>query len=433
MFNLKQDGLRDESVSNVVYREYRSETSPTDLDKNINLNIRDTSEWLNMSEAYLEIRGKTKQGASETLGADTTVPLCVEAGGGTSIFESSRLRVANTLVESNDVYSHYTSFIKQLVNSCDDYHKSVGLSTGFNIDRLNTTDDTGNNNLGAQIRQGLMPRVKSGAGTDIAPYSVAESQATFYVPLRHFFSYFTCKKVMKGVQYRIELVRRELSDYILHSATTGQGIFSLNKVSLWVPVVQPSLTVRASLENMVSNGATIPWSYMNYQTYASDSTAELQRRWTYNTQSDKPMGAFLFCKHKRTGTQQNYNNMIFDHSKATSVQLLVNGSRYPYQKYEMKYDSDIDTSRVYAGLMEYMGKNQSESETGSLIDILNHRALFPLYYFNLHNLEETQAGYQLSVELDREDASEMRMYLVVISEKSYTIELNTENVQVVQK
>lgn len=434
MFNLKSDALRDSSVSNVIYREYRSEAEPSDLEKNININVRDTSEWMNMNNAYLEVRGRTKQAIGDTVTENSKHAFCLEAGGGAGIFETTRLRVANTLVESNDVYSHYTSFIKNLMTKCDDYHKSVSLSHGFNVDVSTAKDynaETRAGNAGVGVRTSLIPRTKSVA----TPYTISESQASFWVPLRHLFSYFSCNKVMKGVQYRLELVRRELYDFILHAATGSQGLFSINKVSLWVPIVHPSLSVRASLENMVSSGAKVPWSYMSWKTYASDANQELSRRWTYNTQSDKPLGAFLFCKHTRPSAEkeQDFNNMIFDNSGVTSVQLLVNGNRYPYTKYEPNYtNNDKDTTRVYAGLMEFLEKNKGESETGSLVNILNHTTLFPLYYFNLHNIEETSAGYQLSVELDRTNNSSMRMFLVVVSEKSYTIELNSENVQVIQ-
>jgi hypothetical protein len=146
IFDLKGDALRDYSIKSKLLREYISDSNPTDNDPNIVINIRDTSEFLAMGQSWLMISGlSTGAGTGGSLGFGTNASASncgLEAGGACSLFHTVRLRVANVLVESNDVYSHINSFTKSLMNYCDDYARSIAISNGFVLDTMPTTDDS---------------------------------------------------------------------------------------------------------------------------------------------------------------------------------------------------------------------------------------------------------------------------------------------------
>ena len=135
IFDLQGDALRDYSIKSKLLREYISDSNPTDNDPNIVINIRDTSEFLAMGQSWLMISGLSTGagvGGSLNFGTNANASNCgLEAGGACSLFHTVRLRVANVLVESNDVYSHINSFTKSLMNYCDDYARSIAISNGF--------------------------------------------------------------------------------------------------------------------------------------------------------------------------------------------------------------------------------------------------------------------------------------------------------------
>jgi hypothetical protein len=221
------------------------------------------------------------------------------------------------------------------------------------------------------------------------------------------------------------------------SGTTS--FFSIDKCSLWLPIIQPSLKVLASLETQLSQGLSMPWSYNNWRTYASDSQVSGgSRRYTFNSQAEKPLGAFLYCKVNKGATdQRNFNNFAFDHCSATNVQLLINGMRYPYTSYQPIWPAGAtqDTGRVYAGLMEYLGKYQGEMDSGSLINIQNHRSLYPIYYFDFGSLDQLagNGGYQISVEMSCADQPNgMVMFLTVVSDTQWNIVGGEQGLQVIQ-
>ena len=462
IFDLSADALVDNSIKSRLLREYRSDANPTDADPNIVINVRDTSEWVLLNEAYLEISGLSTGTGANGVGSNAVASnMALEAGGCSSLFHTSRLRVSNVLVESNDVFSHYNSFMKQIMNSCDDYTRSIAVSNGFILDTNASADDspyTTTLNAGtvavpvavdaghpALIASTVSnPAYNSGFATRKALFGLttaSRQRQTFYLPLRFLFDFCDTNKCLKGCPIRIELVKRALDEQVYGTAGTTEAWFSIDRCSLWMPIIQPSLPVLSVLESQLAKGLSIPWTYNNWKTYASDSQTGTSRRYTFNSQSDKPIGAFLYFKINRdTATpvnQKNFNNFAFDHCSATSVQLLINGLRYPYSAYQPNWSSGNaqDTTRVYAGLMEYMKKYKAETETGSLINPLNHRSLFPFYYFDFGSLDQlpSNGGYQISVEATvAGSALGVVMYLTVISESKWNIVGGEQGLQLLQ-
>jgi hypothetical protein len=466
IFDLNGDALRDMSVKSRILREYRSDANPSDNDPNIVLNVRDTSEWINLNEAYLEISGlSTGTGAGGVGSSANDLNMALESPGALGLFNTARLRIANSLVESSDVYNHYNAFTKMLMNGCDDYARSIALSTGFVLDTVASANDSPYtttvvlNGAGGVATAG--DRAVTGTASTVsnplynsgftlrkalfgltAGVGASRQRQTFYVPLRQIFSFCDVSKVIKGCPIRVELVRRSLEEMVYGSGTTDPW-FSITKCSLWIPIVQPSLEVLGALETQLSKGLSIPWSYNAWRTYASDASQGTERRYTFNSQTDRPLGAFLYCKIARdTATpvnQKNFNNFAFDHCNATRVSLLINGARFPYQNYEPVWGAGAtqDTTRVYADLMAYLGKNKSESDTGSLINISNHRSLYSYYYFDFGSLADlpSNGGYQISVEMNLASApaQNMTMFLTVVSDKSWNIVGGEQGLQVINQ
>ena len=111
--------------------------------------------------------------------------------------------------------------------------------------------------------------------------------------------------------------------------------------------------------------------------------------------------------------------------------------RYPYTAYNPVWGAGPtqDTGRVYAGLMEYMQKFKGEMDTGSLLNVSNHRSLYPLYYFDFGSLDDlpSNGGYQISVELQCQDqALGMVMFLTVLSDTKWNIVGGEQGLQVIQ-
>jgi len=351
IFDLNGDALRDYCVKSKLLREYRSDANPTDGDPNIVINVRDTSEWICLNQAYLEISGLSTGTGANSVGSDANASNSgLEAGGASSLFNTARLRVSNILVESNDVYSHYNSFTKQIMSYCDDHSRSIAIQHGFVLDTTTSAVDSQYTTTllgaGGAAVTALVPALtantvnnanyNSGYATRKALFGLSTAsrqRQTFYLPLRVLFDFCEVEKVIKGCPIRIELVKRSLSEMVY--GTSNEPWFSIDKCSLWMPIIQPSLPVLAVLESQLSKGLSMPWSYNNWRTFASDGSNSTDRRYTFNSQADKPLYAFLYCKIDRDGgvDQKQFNNFSFDHCSANQVQLLVNGLRVPYTAY----------------------------------------------------------------------------------------------------
>jgi len=86
--------------------------------------------------------------------------------------------------------------------------------------------------------------------------------------------------------------------------------------------------------------------------------------------------------------------------------------------------------------MDFMNKYKGDFETGSLININNHRTLYPYYFFDLGSLDDlpSNGGNQLSVEmrLASAPARNMTMFLTVVSESKWNIVGGEQGLQVIQ-
>jgi hypothetical protein len=142
IFDLQGDVLRDNSMVSKILREYRSDATPSDNELNIVINVRDTSEWIDLSSAYIECGASSYGAGGGGVGTNAAASNSGLECGATSMFSSSRLRISNTLVESNDVLSHYNSFTKQIMSFCDDYSRSIAISAGFVLDTGTAANDT---------------------------------------------------------------------------------------------------------------------------------------------------------------------------------------------------------------------------------------------------------------------------------------------------
>jgi hypothetical protein len=72
-----------------------------------------------------------------------------------------------------------------------------------------------------------------------------------------------------------------------------------------------------------------------------------------------------------------------------------------------------------------------------LINIANHRSLYPYYFFDLGSLDDlpSNGGYQLSVEITLASPApteNMVMYLTVVSESRWNLVGGEQGLQVIQ-
>jgi len=421
MFDILSGASIDSSVSNVIFRKYEPDVAITDTTTSININVRDLREFISLSNSYLEVRGKFgSTGNSVAMGA--THRPALECGA-TSLFNQSRLRINQVLVEDNFSTSHLNAFVKQLTTQSKDYQDTIGRNSGFILDRGdggtldNATAYTAFNNAVKTNNGYLERRLELGGGSisqaDPAGNSTANPSKSYTIRLADLFSFCTVNKVLRGSTLRIELNMRSKEERMF-SQVTGSFFYPTN-VNLYLAVVEPSLEVQAKLEGILASPVSMPYQYVNWKTYASDTLAGtvLNRSFTFSIQSQKPLGAFVYCQRSSTAaTEDLFNSMVFDSARVNFVQMRVNNKLFPYSAYEPEFSESADGTTVSAGasniareyeeLCKFMSKNYN-IDSGIAITPREFEQLYPIYYIPLYNLPDA-SSYQLTLDTKLRDA-----------------------------
>lgn len=416
MFDIVSGASIDSSVSNVIFRKYEPDVAITDTTTSININVRDLREFISLSNSYLEVRGKFgSTGNSVAMGA--THRPALECGA-TSLFNQSRLRINQVLVEDNFSTSHLNAFVKQLTTQSKDYQDTIGRNSGFILDRGDGGNlDTANAaltafNAGPKTNNGYLERRLELGGAVITQAttggdSTANPAKSYTIRLADLFSFCTVNKVIRGTTLRIELNLRSKEER-MYSQVSGSYFYPTN-VNLYLAVVEPSLEVQAKLEGILASPVAMPYQYVNWKTYQSDTLpgTTLTRSFTFSIQSQKPLGAFVYAQRSiNTGSEDLFNSMVFDSARVNFVQMRVNNKLYPYTPYEPDFSEHSDGTTVSAGassisreyeeLCKFMSKNYNV-DSGIAISPREWEQLYPIYYIPLYNLPDA-SSYQLTLD-----------------------------------
>lgn len=419
MFDILSVASLDTSVSNIIFRKYEPDVSLTDTTTSININVRDLREFISLSNSYIEVRGKFGQTSSTGCGA--THRPALECGA-TSLFNQSRLRINQVLVEDNFSTSHLNAFVKQLTTQSKDYQDTIGRNSGFILDRgdggslavataytaLNALVKTNNGYLERRLEAGS-PTIDQG----VAGNSTLNPSKSYVIRLSDLFSFCSVNKVIRGTTLRIELNLRSKEERMF-SQVAGSYFFPTN-VNLYLAVVEPSLEMQAKLESVLASPVAMPYQYVNHKVYQSDTLAGtvLNRSFTFSIQSQKPLGAFVFAQRSpNAGTEDLFNSMVFDSARVNFVQMRINNKLFPYSPYEPEFSESSDgvttvagssnIAREYEELCKFMSKNYN-IDAGLSISPREWEQLYPLYYIPLYNLPDA-SSYQITLDTKLKDA-----------------------------
>ena len=408
-FDILEVGSVDSSVANTIFRKYEPDVSLTATTTSININVRDLREYINLANSYLEIRGQFS--SSDT--ADNAVPaatarVALECGA-TSLFNQSRLRVNQVLVEDNFSTSHHNANIKQLLTQSKDYCDSIGRNSGFIPDKNTggsvSTVGNASYNAGFAERRADAIAIADIIDNDSANPTVLIKKS-YTIRLSDLFSFCSVNKIIKGTTLRIELNLRPVKERVFGTSASAL-YYHVQNCNLWLAVVEPSLELQAKLEGVLASPVSIPYHYINWKTYQSDTSNTTVRSFTFSIQSQKPLCAFVYAQRSNSAGANNenqFNSMVYDSALTNFVQMRCNNKLYPYQPYEPQFGIPSDganptgsfCAREYEELVKYMSKNYN-TDSGVIITQKDWENLYPIYYIPFYSLPDS-TSYQLTLD-----------------------------------
>ena len=396
---------------------------------NYTLRTKDLDQWMLPSKGYLLVRFKILAAG----GANNATVITNLINGGMHLFRDARYSVNGSQISHID-YPGFVQVMDSLRTMSKDEAESVADLEWFYPDshqiRLGDADDQSTNptvmspSNNAKTTASEASGVASlsrysylGADNSISNVSEFYNESYFRrfarshtsqevelcIPLARIFGF--CRDVpvaMRGLQHEIRLTKSGTGDYatILHSANgTADMQTLLTRVELWMPAIQPSLEVASALESALANKASSKWVWEDATTFISPSYTSASETWKITTTSHKPTLALIGFQHSLQYTAQadgaaidvedastgptrvqNANGGIFSYlNDIEKVEIRVNSERYPFEAYQLSFQSDL-YSRAYIDFLRSGGKWNGDD---GLVSKADYRDLYPIFAFDL--------------------------------------------------
>lgn len=361
--NILADTAMDESTASVDWAEYRTSdlniasgnTQSTDYYQIV---VKDTDQWLLMSQAYLQVQAKLVSSADAAVADGQVVSL---AAAGSNLFQRMELLANDSQIDICE-NPQFVQLVNALLNYSKDKLASVAESEWLMLDfapgALGPQNNTGVVTAGptpqplaiqgseftgtaaqvwehgdgaAMIRQWVrsVANVAANAGSNMPLYNAgfaarwnrSRNDRTFEViiPLASVFGFCRdIKSVHRGIKWELNLQKNIRYTSITHgtgailgtdgaasipAATTGVKSL-IKKVSLWVPQITPSLESVSMLEQTLSQNVISKQYFENMTCRFSEEYASgtVDVEWLLPLEGHRPT-RILFGLQR----QQQYN------------------------------------------------------------------------------------------------------------------------------
>ena len=171
------------------------------------------------------------------------------------------------------------------------------------------------------------------------------------------------------------------------------------------------------------------WTYLTETTYNQDMRTQRTGNFRLTNGILKPRHVFIFFINNACLDNQLQNPFLYNTFSVSSANRTLNqcylevgnGNEYPH----LKYEPNIDPSRVFRDVMKYVNAN-NDLQGGTLLNISNFKSLYPFIYFDLTkqrtDLKDGNTKLSFHYTLSDITAEDYTIYGIAFSEKDAEID-----------
>ena len=408
VLNFTEEIIVDEEIERFEFHEYEPVSTNLNTSGEIRINIEQQDLFTLPSEAYLLVEGRLLK-ADGTSYADTDVVALVN-NGIMHLFAQISYQLSNQEVETIYSPGQATTMIGYLKYPVE-FQLSEGMNQLWNRDTTATADLV--NNTGFKNRQNYIITQSEDKGT-----------FSFCIPLKHIFGF--CDdydKVLYGFKHTLTLVRKDDNNAIFRTAATAAGKVNLNKLSLFMPHVIPSVIASNNLYKVIESKVDVPFSFRCRQcdTIAVPVSNTFSWRLSARSANERPRYVIVGFQTNKDGSQE-LNPSVFDHCDLKNMYVTLNSERYPAVDYNLDFNNN-KYSRAYRDAAKFDNRLYGISEIMAQpnLSALNYRYICPLFVFDVSKQAERLKSSVLDVQIKATFNSNVpagtTAYAVVISDK----------------
>jgi hypothetical protein len=314
-----------------------------------------------------------------------------------------------------------------LARYSDDYSRSAGPSMMFSKD---TNDHPENRNVTMNAAGTAVESMNENFNLGFAARrSMLDGDEMFScsIPLSHIFGFCRdVRKVIFGAKHTIVLVRKESdNDAIGRDNAVAAGKVIITKLSLWMPVIVPSITEENKLLSFMNQGGKSLLSWKTMTTDSIQGNAAGLFTWHISAQHgvSAPRDIFIAFQGNTRVNNQRRNPMVFDTLAVTEVSLRINGHQEPAEEVTLNFGQN-KVARAYHRLMSFMGRDLNV-DTGLQISQRDFTTLYPIYYFSLEHLDlfrQSVVDIYFRAQVGFLPAGGFRAIAVILSDRAVLLE-----------
>lgn len=400
--DIEQNLMTDDSIREFEYAEFPPINS-TNLNTNGNKEIIIQQQDLITlpSEAYLYFEGDlTKSDGTAIPTADkNNVALINNAM--MYLFERISYYINGEVVEEIERPGQTTTMLG-LLKYTPDQSTSSGLSMCWlpDIDYDSTNNANSNMTLRSKFKK-----------------------FSFNVPLNHIFGFMDdYNKILYGVRQSIRLKRLVDNDMI--QVKTGVNktdfSFSLDKLSLFMPIIKPSLETEIKLYEAIENKSvlTVLFRGRNTQTMVPPANST-NIDWSLQSTTGKPRYIIISFQKDNVKSKANFSNL-----KLNRIYVEVNTRRYPNQDIEVNYTED-KYSRIFKQTYDFK-KKFYDTDDASSFSMITFKSLYPIYVIDISKHEDRTNMSALDIKIkaifESAPGSGVEAFATIISDNEMNLE-----------
>ncbi len=380
ILNIDEKFVEEDSIESYEYGAYLPTSgSNLNIPGTITIHIESQNEFYHPRKCFLLVEAELTETDGTRYTKTSDIALC--NNGIMHLFSNAKYEFAGQEIE-NVNNPAIAGILMGAAKLPFDYSAGAGLMQCW---APNTADSQVINNKGYEA---------------IKKYIIAKSVPVgtfFIVELENVFGFVEdYAKVTYGMRQRLTLVRKGDNDAILRATGVKAGKVNVTKLAWLMPRVLVKDTERARLSQMIlERQAIIDVPFRMRQCNVAEiskNATSFDWRLGVRTAPEKPRYILIGLQEARSDNQEK-DASIFDNLDVTQMSVILNDTKYPSRDVTADFAKHqfIEYYRMFSNFSyDYYGMDPLTS--GTFMDPLTCKKLFPIFYFDVSKQSERFNG-----------------------------------------
>ncbi|EFA13108.1 hypothetical protein TcasGA2_TC001597 [Tribolium castaneum] len=427
LWRIDEMPVTDESTKSYTYNEIReSNINVKELEQyTLETNI---SGWKHLSGAYIFVKSKIKNNPNN---------YATISNNGINDFDYVRLFYEEVLIEETN-YVGVATLISNLIEFSGDVSDTSASQLCWYPDTADSAD-TSQYKYEAQDKsvkfkdldvdiKTIISKITNNSASNkgyLERWLLTKDEKTItkFIPLSKIFRFVRdCNKVLNG-KIRIELRKNRVKN-ILHAKVDGNYDYEISDISLWIPIVKPSLETEKMLSSLLVSKSNFLCGWNALNCYRSNLWSSGSGNWRVVNNQNKISRVFIVFSRAERNDNFTKSLMIFDNMNLERINIKINGTQHPTYEYQV---NNRDLQRLYAAFLSCNYKK--DLDEGTCVSYKDFCNLYLVVAFDVtrendENLFSKTKSSELEVNWTLKDYQNVNYYIYAVVESQRIANMN---------